>query len=270
MPTRPRKRFSQNFLVDRGYVARIVAAIAPHRDDRIVEIGPGRGALTRPLLGHVARLTAIEIDRDLAAGLEREFGERIALIVSDALEVDFAALGHELRIVGNLPYHISTPLLFHVAAAAERIVDMHFMLQAEVVERMAADPGTPQYGRLSVTLQSLFAVRKLFRVPPGAFFPAPAVDSAAVRLVPLGRERPRIADRARFEAVVAAGFGQRRKTLRNALSQLVAPSTLVGLGIDPGARAETLTVAQFAAIANAPSDAALQQNLLEPRDGQEE
>ncbi len=251
MPTRPRKRFSQNFLVDRHYVERIVAAIRPRPGDRIVEIGPGSGALTRPLLEHVPRLTAIEIDRDLAAALERELGERIALIVADALTIDFGTLGQDLRVVGNLPYHISSPLLFHAAQAAERIVDMHFMLQAEVVERMTATPGTPEYGRLSVTIQSLFAAHKLFRVPPGAFFPAPAVDSAVVRLLPLGSARPRIDDRARFEAVVSAGFGQRRKTLRNALAGLVAPPTLASLGIDPGLRAETLSVAQFAAIANA-------------------
>jgi 16S rRNA (adenine1518-N6/adenine1519-N6)-dimethyltransferase len=252
MDHRPRKRFSQNFLIDRHYVARIVEAIDPRPGDALVEIGPGRGALTRPLLERVARMTVLEIDRDLAAALEREYGDRLDIVVGDALEFDFARLGRSLRIVGNLPYHISSPLLFHCARFHSRLADLHFMLQAEVVDRMAASPDTPDYGRLSVTLQSLFDVRKLFRVPPGAFQPAPAVDSAVVRLVPLlPTAQPRIADRALFEDVVAAGFGQRRKTLRNALARLCGADTIAAAGIDPMARAETLSVGQFAGIANA-------------------
>jgi 16S rRNA (adenine1518-N6/adenine1519-N6)-dimethyltransferase len=153
--------------------------------------------------------------------------------------------------VGNLPYHISSPLLFHCAQYVDVIDDCTFMLQAEVVDRMAAAPSTPEYGRLSVSLQSLFAVKKLFDVPPGAFFPVPAVDSAIVRLVPLAAERPAIRDRAAFDAIVAAAFGQRRKTLRNALRALVDTQTLESVGIDPGARGETLSVADYARIANA-------------------
>jgi len=251
MEHRPRKRFSQNFLVDRHYIARIVDAIAPRAGDRLVEIGPGRGALTRPLLERIERMTLLEIDRDLAAALAQELGGRVDVVVGDALDFDLATLGRDLRIVGNLPYHISSPLLFHCARYESAIRDLHFMLQAEVVDRMAAAPDTGDYGRLSVTLQSLFDVQKLFRVPAGAFNPAPAVESAVVRLVPLAERRLRIDDRSLFEEVVAAGFGQRRKTLRNALAKLVEPGVLLALGIDPGARAETLAVGQFAAIANA-------------------
>ena len=248
----PRKRFSQNFLVDRPTIGRIVDAINPQRGERLVEIGPGRGALTRPLLERVDRLTVIEIDRDLAAALRAEFPpERLTIVVADALTVDLAALGRDLRIVGNLPYHISSPLLFHCAEQVEHVSDLHFMLQAEVVERMAAAPATPEYGRLSVTLQSVFGVEKLFRVPAGAFVPVPAVESALARLVPLADKRPAIDDRQIFEAVVAAGFGQRRKTLRNALQKLIGADALEALGVDPGVRAETLPVAVFVAIANA-------------------
>jgi 16S rRNA (adenine1518-N6/adenine1519-N6)-dimethyltransferase len=252
MHPHPRKRFSQNFLVDRHYIGRIVEAIGPRREDRVVEIGPGRGALTRPLLERVDHLTVVEIDRDLAAALQIEFPpERLEVIVADALTVDLGALGERLRVVGNLPYHISSPLLFHCARHVRQIADLHFMLQEEVVDRMAAAPDTAEYGRLSVSLQANFAVDKLFRVPAGAFFPVPAVESAVVRLVPLGEGRPFIRDQGVFEAVVAAGFGQRRKTLRNALQRHIGADALQQLGIDPGVRAETLPVAAFAAIANA-------------------
>lgn len=252
---RPRKRFSQNFLVDRHYIERIVAAIDPKRDDLLVEIGPGRGALTRPLLDRVDHLTVIEIDRDLAGELRAQHHpSRLTVIVADALTVDLAALDERaagLRVVGNLPYHISSPLLFHCAQFVSHVADLHFMLQAEVVDRMAAAPDTPEYGRLSVTLQSIFAVDKLFGVPAGAFQPMPAVESAVVRLTPLGAARPFIRDRRIFEAVVAAGFGQRRKTLRNALQKHIGSEGLLELGVDPGVRAETLPVAVFVAIANA-------------------
>jgi 16S rRNA (adenine1518-N6/adenine1519-N6)-dimethyltransferase len=251
MQHRPRKRFSQNFLTDRHYIERIVGAIAPSRNDNVVEIGPGRGALTRPLLDRLVALTAIEIDRDLAASLRAEFApDRLRLIVADALTVDLGSLGTKLRVVGNLPYHVSSPLLFHCARHEQAILDMHFMLQAEVVDRMAARPGTPEYGRLSVMLQSLFSVDKVFRVPAGAFNPVPLVDSAVVRLRPL-EQRPLLRERAAFEAVVAAAFGQRRKTLRNAVQRLIDAERLQSIGIDPGVRGETLSVAQFAAIANA-------------------
>ena len=252
MQQRPRRRFSQNFLVDRHYIGRIVEAIRPQPGEQLVEIGPGRGALTRPLLERIDHLTVIEIDRDLAGALRAEFPPaRLTIIVADALGVDLSALGGQLRIVGNLPYHISSPLLFHCAAHAGHVRDLLFMLQAEVVERMAAVPATPEYGRLSVTLQSIFGVEKLFRVPAVAFVPAPAVESAVARLVPLADSRPFIADRQKFEAVVAAGFGQRRKTLRNALQKHIGSGELEALGIDPTVRAETLPVAAFVAIANA-------------------
>ena len=255
MQAAPRKRFSQNFLVDRHYLARIVDAIDPCPGDDIVEIGPGRGALTRALLERIPHLTAIEIDRDLAAALQRDVDDaRLTLLTADALTVDLGALvrnGAGLRIVGNLPYHISSPLLFHCARYVSQLRDLHFMLQAEVVARMEASPDTADYGRLSVSLQSMFDVTKLFTVPPGAFHPVPAVTSAVVRLVPLGARQPEIIDRGMFDAVVAAGFGQRRKTLRNALRPLADEELLTSGGVDPGARAETLPVASFCAIANA-------------------
>ncbi|MEO8133981.1 MAG: 16S rRNA (adenine(1518)-N(6)/adenine(1519)-N(6))-dimethyltransferase RsmA [Betaproteobacteria bacterium] len=248
---RPRKRFSQNFLVDRHFIDRIVGALAPRRTDALVEIGPGRGALTRPLLECVDHLTVIEIDRDLACALQTAFPPgRLTVRIEDALEVDLGQLGSRLRVVGNLPYHISSPLLFHCGQYAGHIQDMHFMLQAEVVERMAALPATPEYGRLSVMLQAQFQVEKLFGVPAVAFNPVPAVESAVVRLTPLGAARPDIRNVALFEAVVAAGFGQRRKTLRNALQNYLDPDALHALGVDSGLRAETLPVATFVAIAN--------------------
>jgi 16S rRNA (adenine1518-N6/adenine1519-N6)-dimethyltransferase len=248
----PRKRFGQNFLVDRNYVAKIVAAIDPHPGDNVVEIGPGQAALTRALIEKAGRMHAIEIDRDLAARLAAEYPpERLALHVADALDFDFAALGFELRVVGNLPYNISTPILFRLASFAPQLRDLHLMLQKEVVARMTAAPATKDYGRLSVMLQVAFRVERLFVVPPGAFFPAPKVDSAVVRMVPLGAESPKLADEALFARVVAAAFGQRRKTLRNALSELADAAALARAGVDPGARGETLAVADFVRLANA-------------------
>jgi 16S rRNA (adenine1518-N6/adenine1519-N6)-dimethyltransferase len=181
-----RKRFGQNFLADPHYVGRIVDAIAPRPGDNLVEIGPGLGALTRPLLERAGRITAIEIDRDLAARLAAEIPPaRLALHVGDALAFDFATLSDDLRVVGNLPYNISSPLLFHIARFEARLTDLHLMLQREVVARMTASPSTPDYGRLSVMLQSRFEVTRLFVVPAGAFRPVPRVDSA-VAMVPLG------------------------------------------------------------------------------------
>lgn len=249
---RPRKRFGQNFLVDAHYVAKIVAALAPLPGDHVVEIGPGEGALTAPLLERLERLTAIEIDRDLAGRLRARWpADRLALHVADALDFDFASLGHHLRVLGNLPYNISTPLLFHLVAYADRLLDIHVMLQREVVARMTARPGTSDYGRLSVMLQVKFAATRLFTVPPGAFRPVPAVDSAVVRLVPLGPAAPVLADPARFAQVVTLAFGQRRKTLRNALAPLCDAAAITAVGIDPGARGETLAVADFVRLANA-------------------
>jgi len=248
---RPRKRFGQNFLVDPHYVARIVDAIAPAPGDKLVEIGPGQGALTAPLVARAGHVTAVEIDRDLAAELAAAFAPAaLTLHVADALDFDFAALGARLRIVGNLPYNISSPLLFRFAECADALVDVHAMLQQEVVARMAAAPGTADYGRLSVMLQARFAVARLFGVPPGAFRPAPKVHSAVVRLVPLGDARPRIADEALFARIVAAAFGQRRKTVRDALAPLCDAAALASAGIDAGARGETLAVADFVRLAN--------------------
>jgi 16S rRNA (adenine1518-N6/adenine1519-N6)-dimethyltransferase len=247
----PRKRFGQNFLVDPHYVARIVDAIAPAPGDNLVEIGPGQAALTGPLIVRAGHLTAIEIDRDLAARLAATFPpDRLTLHVADALAFDFSALGADLRIVGNLPYNVSSPLLFHLARFEASLADLHVMLQKEVVARMAAAPATADYGRLTVMLQAKFAVTRLFVVPPGAFRPAPAVDSAVVRLAPLGAKKPAIADEALFARVVAAAFGHRRKTLRNALAGVCDAATLAAAGIDPGSRGETLAVADFVRLAN--------------------
>jgi 16S rRNA (adenine1518-N6/adenine1519-N6)-dimethyltransferase len=247
----PRKRFGQHFLADPHYVDRIVAAIDPGPGDTLVEIGPGLGAITGRLVQRAGHLTAIEIDRDLAARLREAFTpDRLTLVEGDALRFDFTTLGHALRIVGNLPYNISSPLLFHLASQLASIADLHVMLQKEVVDRMTASPATPDYGRLSVMLQAQFAIERLFVVPPGAFRPAPKVDSAVARLVPLRERAPRIVDRDRFARLVTAAFTQRRKTLRNALAAEVDAATLERAGIDPGARGETLAVADFVRLAN--------------------
>lgn len=246
-----RKRFGQNFLADVHYVEKIVAAVAPQPGDNLVEIGPGLAALTGKLIERAGRIHAIEIDRDLAARLEADFPpERLLLHVADALSFDFATLGTRLRVVGNLPYNISSPMLFHLAQYAPSLADVHVMLQKEVVARMVAAPGTPDYGRLSVMLQVTFRMSRLFIVPPGAFRPAPKVDSAIVRLVPLGPAQPAIDDPVLFARIVAAAFGQRRKTLRNALSTITDETALRRAGIDPGARGETLAVADFVRLAN--------------------
>ena len=230
----------------------MIAAIAPQPGDRLVEIGPGLGALTGPLLERAGRLTVIEIDRDLAAGLiESCTTGGLSLHAVDALAFDFAQLGQDLRIVGNLPYNISSPLLFHLAQFEAQVRDITAMLQREVVQRIVAAPATPDYGRLSVMLQVRFSAERLFTVPAGAFRPAPKVESAVVRLVPLGAARPRLADPRLFAELVAAAFGQRRKTLRNALRPHADEAALERAGIDPGVRGETLAVADFVRLANA-------------------
>ena len=212
----------------------------------MVEIGPGEGALTRPLLERIGRLTAIEIDRDLAARLGEEFPPPgLTLISADVLEFDFSVLPPGLRIVGNLPYNISTPILFHLARHAGRVRDMHFMLQREVVQRMVAKHSTPDYGRLSVMLQTRFNMRKLFDVGPGAFRPPPKVDSAVVRLIPIA-EKPDW-DQAVLEKIVREAFSARRKTLRNALP--LGPRDYEELGIDPKLRPENLAPADYVRIA---------------------
>jgi 16S rRNA (adenine1518-N6/adenine1519-N6)-dimethyltransferase len=217
----------------------------------MVEIGPGPGALTRPLLEILGHLDVVELDRDMVARLQAEFPpERLTIHQADALRFPFGDLGPDLRVVGNLPYNISSPLLFHLAEYATGIRDMCFMLQKEVVDRMAAAPATPDFGRLSVMLQARFRVDKLFAVPPGAFRPPPKVDSAIVRLIPLPVEAVPYRDQGIFAQVVARAFGQRRKTLRNTLKGLVEEAQFAELGIDPARRGETLSVAEFAALAN--------------------
>lgn len=237
-----RKRFGQHFLHDTGVVRRIVEAIAPGPEDFILEIGPGLGALTLPLAERAGRLEVVEIDRDLAAGLP---GERIKVYVADALEFDYGALPQGARLVGNLPYNISTPLLFRLAGHAARFRDLHFMLQREVVERMAAAPSTPDYGRLSVMLQARFRMEMLFRVPAGAFRPPPKVESAVVRMLPLAQ--PVDAGVPAFADLVRRAFSARRKTLRNALG--LEEAELRALGYDPRLRPENLSPADYARIA---------------------
>jgi 16S rRNA (adenine1518-N6/adenine1519-N6)-dimethyltransferase len=252
LPThRPRRRFSQNFLTDRGIAERIVTAIDPRPGDLIVEIGPGRGALTAPLLERLHTLHAVEIDRDAAKALAEVFPEhRLLLHVTDVLEFDFSSLGPGLRVVGNLPYHISTPILFRIDALHRLISDCHFLLQKEVVERMAARPDSAEYGRLSVMLQYRWRIERLFDVSPGAFRPRPRVWSSLVRLV--AHPAPRQAlDEAMFARVVAAAFSQRRKTLRNALRALLDETGMRECGIDPQARGETLAVDEFVRLADA-------------------
>jgi 16S rRNA (adenine1518-N6/adenine1519-N6)-dimethyltransferase len=247
---RAKKRFGQHFLTDRHYVERIVHAIAPHADDAMVEIGPGTGILTRELLRKVKPLHVVEIDRGLAAALRGEFHD-LVVHEADALEFPFESLPTPLRVVGNLPYNVSTPILFRMAALADRLRDCVFMLQKEVVERMVAAPGTPEYGRLSVMLQYRFAMALALRVPPGAFTPPPKVDSAVVRMAPLGAGRLRARDEALFTGVVAAAFSQRRKMLRAAVRSLVTAEAFAAAGIEPTRRGETLSVAEFVALADA-------------------
>lgn len=254
-PYRHKKQLGQHFLHERAVVDRIIAALDPRPGERIVEIGPGAGALTLPMLRRHGELTAIEFDRDLVGPLAAAAAPlgTLRIVQADVLTVDFAALAADgpLRLVGNLPYNISSPILFHVLDYAPHVIDMHFMLQKEVVERMAAAPGSKVYGRLSVMLQAYCTVTALFRVPPGAFAPPPKVDSAVVRLVPKPDEAIGIVDRALFARLVRDAFGQRRKTLRNALSNLCTGERIEAAGIDPGTRAEQLAVADFVRLCNA-------------------
>jgi 16S rRNA (adenine1518-N6/adenine1519-N6)-dimethyltransferase len=247
-----RKRFGQNFLVDRAYIDRIVRAIDPQCDDRMVEIGPGLGALTAPLLERLNVLHVIEIDRDIVARLAAEFpAERLIVHQGNALRFDLTSLGPGLRVVGNLPYNISSPLLFHAAECAGAIRDCHFMLQREVVDRMAAAPGSKVYGRLSVMLQYRFRVEKLFNVPAGAFRPTPQVDSAFVRLVPHATLPSPASDERLLAQMVMKAFTQRRKTVRNALSEFASAEELSARGIDPRLRPEDLSLDDFVRLANA-------------------
>ena len=251
-PHRPRKRFGQHFLTNPAVIDDIVAAIAPRAGDVIVEIGPGRCAITDPLSRFEVELHAVEFDRDLVQALRLHFaGQRnVHLHEADALKFDLANLGDDLRIVGNLPYNISTPLLFHLLEQREVIRDMHFMLQKEVVDRMAAEPGNKRYGRLTVMLGCFADVQPLFDVMPESFTPPPKVMSSVVALRPKPAGAIEIADPALFKALVTQAFSQRRKTLRNALKGRVDVADLEANGIDPGQRAEQVPIEQWIALAD--------------------
>jgi 16S rRNA (adenine1518-N6/adenine1519-N6)-dimethyltransferase len=270
---RPRKRFGQNFLHDPGTIRRILTAIDPGPDQHLVEIGPGRGAITAGLLAAAGRLDVIELDRDLVAPLAARLGagDRLRVYNADALTFDLCALAGDgastarpaqrLRLVGNLPYNISTPLLFRFLDQAHCIEDLHLMLQKEVVDRMCAAPGSKTYGRLSVMVQTWCSAERLFVIGPGAFTPPPKVDSALVRLRPHRPLPHPIADPALHARLVAAAFAQRRKTLRNALRGVLAEigrdeTLIAAAGLDPAARAETVSVGGFAGLVNKAASAA--------------
>ena len=254
---RPRKRFGQNFLHDRGIIERIVSAIGPRRDDHLVEIGPGEGALTEPLFECLDELDVIELDRDLCGRLHQRFGERpgFRLHEGDALQFNFADLcpaerPSRLRVVGNLPYNISTPLIFHLLSQRESIADMHFMLQQEVVERLTAVPGTKAYGRLGIMVQLDCKAELLFKVGPGAFRPPPKVTSAVVRLTLRDSPAIEVIDRKVLAELLRHVFSQRRKTLRAILKGRLTQDELTGLDIDPGARPGTLKIEEFGRLAD--------------------
>lgn len=252
MEHKARKRFGQNFLHDHNIIQRIVSAIHPQNSDLMVEIGPGQAALTEPLLQHLQHLHAVELDRDLVPMLrERLSRHGLEVHEADALKFDFRQLAHDrpLRVVGNLPYNISTPLLFHLFEYRSQVKDMHFMLQLEVVDRLAATPGNRNYGRLSVMAQYYCQIDKLFQVPPGAFNPPPKVMSAIVRLIPRPCPWP-ASNEALLEHVVKTAFSQRRKTLRNNLKQLLTAEQLEQLNLDLGLRPEQLTLKDFVQLAN--------------------
>jgi len=252
---RPRKRFGQNFLTDNQVIEGIINLIQPRQSDLIIEVGPGRGALTGLLLESGCELHAVELDRDLAAGLSRQFGnvDNFHLHSGDVLAMDLAELADQraFRLLGNLPYNISSPMLFHAFQWPRKIIDMVFMLQKEVVNRMAALPGSSVYGRLSVMCQFYCQIIPEFIVPPGAFYPSPKVDSRLVRLIPHPEPPVDVVDVSQFAGMVRQAFSQRRKTLRNALKNTLDQDAIQACGVDPGARAETLDLAAFARLANA-------------------
>lgn len=249
MSHQAKKRFGQNFLVDESIIGAIVRAIRPEAADTMVEIGPGLGALTRPLLRQLQQLHVVEIDRDIIARLKTDYPPgKLIIHEGDALKFDLASLPAPLRLVGNLPYNISSPLLFHFARYADAITDMHFMLQNEVVERMVAEPSTAAYGRLSVMLQYRFYMEKILDVPPEAFRPAPKVDSAIVRMIPLAAGQIAVKDETLFAQIVTRAFGQRRKTLRNTLQDIMKEADFEKLEISSQLRAENLGVTEFARI----------------------
>jgi len=247
----PRRRFGQNFLVDSGIINAIVSAIDPQRGDTVVEIGPGLGAITEPLLARLDHLHVVEIDRDLIAHLKKQHPPaRMTIHEGDALAFDFASIGKDLRLVGNLPYNISTPLLFHLAEYVGIVRDMHFMLQKEVVERMVALPGKSDFSRISVMLQYRFHLEWLIDVPPESFDPPPKVQSAVVRLIPREASELHAKSQEKLSQVVQTAFSQRRKMLRNTLKGTLSDAGFSELGIDPTRRAEDLTVDDYVRIAN--------------------
>lgn len=248
---RARKRFGQNFLHDRHWIERIAKAVNATEGDDIVEIGPGQAALTRELIAGAGKVRAVEIDRDLAAWLKETFPESLSLIEADALKLDWTqvAKNDNLRVVGNLPYNISSPLLFKLLEAADHVKDQHFMLQKEVVDRMVAQHGSKTYGRLSVMLQWRYRMQKLFDVPPGAFNPPPKVMSSVVRMIPKAKEEVPSVDFELFSSVVANAFSQRRKTIRNALSALLSSEEISACDVDLGTRAEALPLDAFVRLA---------------------
>ena len=249
---RARKRFGQHFLTDPGVIGDIVHAIRPTHDDVIVEIGPGLGAISTPLAARAGELHLVELDRDLAASLRQRFAgvDRVTVHEADALDFDFGSIGNTLRIVGNLPYNISTPLLFRLIGQRRVISDMLFMLQKEVVDRMSAAPGSKTYGRLTIMLGCHLEVEALFDVDPACFDPPPAVMSAIVRLTPLAGGTYDISDPALFEQVVSRAFSQRRKTVRNALKTMLDDTDLAAAGIEPGLRPEAIGIRQYVALSN--------------------
>lgn len=249
----PRKRFGQNFLTDQAVLHDIIQTIAPQEHDVMVEIGPGLAAMTSLLLESLTHLHVVELDRDLVARLEKQFDRsRLQVHSADALRFDFASIARpddrKLRVVGNLPYNISSPLLFHLAGLAPVVQDQHFMLQKEVVERMVADPGSKAFGRLSVMLQWRYHMELMFVVPPDAFDPPPRVDSAIVRMIPL--PQPLECDQTLLEEVVTKAFSQRRKVIRNCVAGLLTETDLIDAGVDPQARPEAIATPQFVALAN--------------------
>jgi len=251
MKHQAKKRFGQNFLTDQGIINSLISAIHPQENDLMVEIGPGLGAMTQPLIKQLNHLHVVEIDRDIIQWMQGFYpAGKITIHNSDVLKFDFSEIGQRIRVVGNLPYNISSPILFKLLENTAQIIDMHFMLQKEVVERMVAAPSSAEYGRLSVMLQYRLQMEYLVTVPPEAFNPAPKVESAFVRCVPYASLPYPAADEALFAKIVTAAFGQRRKTLRNTLKGLLDDAGFAALNIDPQLRAENLGVAEFVAISN--------------------
>ena len=246
-----RKRFGQNFLQDTRIIADIVNAVRPQPDDTVIEIGPGLAAITAPLAAKLNRLHVVEIDRDIVARLKTlPFADKLVIHEGDVLQFDFNSIAGKKKIVGNLPYNISTPLLFRLSEITDDVADMHFMLQKEVVERMTAAPGSNDYGRLSVMLQYFFEMEPLINVPPEAFSPAPKVDSAVVRMIPLKHRIGRADDFDGFTRLVKAAFHQRRKTIRNNLKELADDGDLQAAGINPQDRPEHIAPEKYVALSN--------------------